>query len=84
MLKRFLIRSIEGYQDTLSPLLRDRGVQCIFEQSCSRYAIVVVQRSSTPVACVLICFRILSCNPVNAVFKRQTLKDNKIIYGEGI
>jgi putative membrane protein insertion efficiency factor len=81
MLNKFLIRSIERYQKTLSPKLYDRGVRCIFEQSCSNYAIVVLEQRSTATACILIVYRILGCNPINAFLKRRALKNNKIIYG---
>jgi putative membrane protein insertion efficiency factor len=81
MLNKFLIRSIERYQRTLSPKLYDRGIRCIFEQSCSNYAIAVLEQRSTATACILIVYRILRCNPINAFLKRRALKDNKIIYG---
>ena len=81
MLKIILIRSIRRYQETLSPKLYERGVRCIFEQSCSNYAIAVLEHRSTLTACVLIVYRILRCNPINASLKRRALKDNKIIYG---
>ena len=84
MLNKFLIRSIERYQKTLSPKLYDRGVRCIFEQSCSNYAIAVLEQRSTATACILIAYRILRCNPINGFLKRRELKDNKLIYGQGI
>ena len=84
MLKIFLIRAIRRYQETLSPKLYERGVRCIFEQSCSNYAIAVLEHRSTLTACVLIVYRILRCNPINGFLKRRELKDNKIIYGQGI
>ena len=52
MLNKFLIRSIERYQRTLSPKLYDRGVRCIFEQSCSNYAIAVLEQRNTATACI--------------------------------
>ena len=79
MLKIFLIRSIRRYQETLSPKLYERGVRCIFEQSCSNYAIAVLEHRSTLTACVLIVYRILRCNPINGFLKQRALKDNKII-----
>ena len=81
MLKLFLIRSIRRYQETLSPKLYDRGVRCIFERSCSNYAIAALEHRGTLTACVLIVYRILRCNPINAFLKRRALKDNKVIYG---
>ena len=80
MLKIFLIRSIRRYQEKLSPKLYDRGVRCIFEPSCSNYAITVLEQRNTAIACTLIVYRILRCNPINALLKRRKLKDNKIIY----
>jgi putative membrane protein insertion efficiency factor len=84
MIKRFLINSIQRYQETLSPRLYDRGVRCIYAQSCSHYAIAILERRNSLVACMLITFRILSCNPINAYLKRRELKANEIMYGEGI
>ena len=84
MLKQFLICSIERYQETLSPKLYERGVRCIFEQSCSHYAIAILKQRNTATAVILIVYRILRCNPINGFLKRRALKDNKIIYGQGI
>ena len=81
MIKNYLIRVIKRYQETLSPKLYDRRVRCIFEQSCSHYAVATLERWNTPTACVLIVYRILRCNPLNAFLKQRAAKENKIIYG---
>ena len=79
MLKTFLIRSIRRYQETLSPKLYERGVRCIFEQSCSNYAIAVLEHRSTLTACVLIVYRILRCNPINGFIIAANQKPRKAI-----
>lgn len=72
-MKNKLINLIKRYQKELSPKLEARGVKCIFERSCSKHAVDVLERHNVLVALVLITYRLLSCNPINARFKSKNL-----------
>lgn len=61
LLARAGIGIIRVYQVTLSPLLPP---MCRFYPSCSRYAVQALQLKPLHVALVLICWRLLRCNPL--------------------
>lgn len=52
---------VRAYQFTLSPLMPNC---CRFEPSCSNYALLALQKFSTPRALLLIAGRLLRCNPL--------------------
>ena len=70
-MKKYAIHLIHRYQVEISPELKARGVRCIFETSCSHYAVEVLERHNFLTAIVLIVYRLLSCNPINAKLKSK-------------
>ncbi|MDO5696256.1 MAG: membrane protein insertion efficiency factor YidD [Eubacteriales bacterium] len=62
-MKKLLIKMIKGYRKYLSPLKR-RG-SCIFEPTCSQYAMEALERHGTVKGMILTIWRILRCNPFN-------------------
>ncbi len=77
MLNYFFINLLRKYQRVLSPKLRQRGIKCLFEPSCSQYAIDCLQKFDIIKAGSLIVYRLLSCNPINA----RRINKHKIIHG---
>ncbi len=62
----FFIGLIRKYQKDISPQLQKMGVRCLFEQSCSHYAIHCLENHNFITASFRIGYRLLSCNPINA------------------
>ena len=83
-MKNLMIKAIKKYQVTLSPKLHERGVRCLFDPSCSQYAINVLETHNVIIGLALIVYRLLSCNPINASMKRNKLKNNNQLYGKRI
>jgi len=75
-MNQFLIKGIKKYQATLSVKLHDRGVMCLFEPSCSHYAIKALENHNIFIAVPMIAYRLLSCNPINARLKSKGLTSN--------
>ena len=73
MRNKTLVNLVKKYQHEISPKLEERGVKCIHEKSCSKYAVDVLEKHNVLTAMVLIIFRLLSCNPINAHFKKKNL-----------
>jgi len=73
MIKQILLNWLKKYQKDWSPKLQKRGVKCIYDLSCSHYAVKVIKEKTTPKALIMIVWRIASCNPINA---RLKLKKN--------
>ena len=55
--------------DAVRPLLGPRHV-CIYPTSCTLYAKVTMQKKPLIFAIPLIILRVLSCNPITAVYLR--------------
>lgn len=60
-LKKLMIKSLNWYRDTLSPLMPPN---CRFLPSCSKYAIQAVEELGPTKGGVLIAWRLLRCNPI--------------------
>ena len=74
-MKKTLIKIIKKYQHEISPFFVKHGYKCLFNPSCSQYSIECLEKYNLFKAILLICYRLLSCNPVNAFIKhRNTLK----------
>ena len=72
------IKLLLRYQDKLSPHLAERGVHCIYEQTCSQYAIEAYKSKGFLLASALVVMRLLSCNPINAFWKERTEHGERI------
>lgn len=62
MVKKLLVSLIRGYKKYVSPLLPP---SCIFEPTCSQYALEAIQRYGSLRGTWLSFRRILRCNPFN-------------------
>jgi len=62
---------IKKYQAVVSPILRQKGYHCLFEPTCSQYALICLRKYRLLKALPLIAHRLLSCNPVNAYLKHE-------------
>ncbi|HBS48521.1 TPA: membrane protein insertion efficiency factor YidD [Candidatus Dependentiae bacterium] len=54
--------------DSIRPLLGNVGMVCIYPVSCSDYAKFMLQNKSLLISIPLITLRVLSCNPITAIF----------------
>ena len=81
-----LISLIKRYQENISPKLQERGVRCLFKQSCSHYAVDKLKNNNIFLAIIFIFYRLLSCNPINAYFKQKDLANKiaSLTYGKRI
>ena len=70
-MKQLFIQLIKKYQRSWSPYLAERGVRCLYEPSCSQYALESFNSHSTFVALGMTVARLLSCNPINAYLKTK-------------
>lgn len=70
-MKAYLINLIKKYQENWSPELQEQGIKCLFKPSCSNYALIVLNKYRLPKALILITYRLLSCNPINAYLKSK-------------
>lgn len=55
-----LVRGVRLYQDTISPLFKSH---CIYEPTCSEYALEALERHGVRMGCWLALKRILRCHP---------------------
>lgn len=69
MLKKILFSTFSIVIDSLRPLFGPPGC-CIYQISCRDYAKLVLQEKSVFIAIPLIILRVLSCNPITALFFR--------------
>lgn|GEM_PF-6786675 len=60
-------RMFVAFYSVSRSLLGARGV-CIYHVTCSEYAKITFKNKSFPVAIVLVTLRVLSCNPLTALF----------------
>ncbi len=65
-MKKLLIKLIKEYQNKISPFIQKRGYKCLFKPSCSQYAIECLEKNNLLKATLLILYRLLCCNPINA------------------
>lgn len=75
-MKNLAIHLIKKYQIKISPKLQERGMRCLFNPSCSNYALICLEKYNVIIAIILITSRLLSCNPINAYLKERKLKTN--------
>ena len=73
-MKTFLIYLIGKYQKYISPHLQRCGVCCIYDTSCSNYAVESLNVHPLPKAIFLSACRFASCNPVTAYFGQRKYK----------
>lgn len=62
MIKKFLIIPLKFYKKFLSPVIKSN---CIFEPTCSSYAIEAIKKRNIFIAFFLIIWRLLRCNSLN-------------------
>ena len=65
-MKRVLLALVKSYQKLISPLL---GVVCLYQPTCSQYAVEKLEEEPTWKALPQITLRLLSCNPINGYIK---------------
>lgn len=80
-MKIILEMLIKKYQNTVSFVLKRHGYRCLYEPTCSQYALDTLEKISLLKALPLIILRLLSCNPVNAYIKSN---QKEVVYGKGI
>jgi len=73
-MQNLAIKAIRHYQSHWSPKLAERGVQCIYETTCSQYALSKFQKHNIFLASILTITRLLCCNPINAALKSRSIK----------
>ena len=62
MIKKILILPLKFYRRYISSILRSN---CIFQPTCSAYAIEAIKKRNVFIAFFLIVWRILRCNSLN-------------------
>ena len=62
MIKKLLILLVKFYKKFLSPVIK---TNCIFEPTCSSYAIEAIKKRNIFIAFFLIIWRLLRCNSIN-------------------
>ena len=72
---------INKYQAVISPILKRKGYQCLFKPTCSQYSLTCLKKHHLLKALLLIIYRLLSCNPINAYLKHNR---KELIYGKAI
>lgn len=72
-MQKIAIKAIKYYQSHWSPKLAERGVHCIYETTCSQYALSKFQKHNIFLASILTVARLLSCNPINATLKSRRI-----------
>jgi putative membrane protein insertion efficiency factor len=70
--KEFFITGIRNYQKNISPKLK---TQCIFEPSCSNYAIGVIQKYGTIKGLIKTFVRLIKCSPLTKRLSFGQIKD---------
>ena len=70
-MQKLAIKAIKYYKSHWSPKLAERGVHCIYETTCSQYALSKFQKHNIFLASILTITRLLSCNPINAALKSR-------------
>lgn len=58
-----LLRGIDIYRVTASPVMKRAGVRCRFEPSCSLYAERVVERHGALIGGIQAAYRVARCGP---------------------
>ena len=62
-MKKGLIYLIKGYQKLISPLLKQRGVECKYYPSCSEYMKQAIEKYGSIKGIYLGVKRLLRCHP---------------------
>ncbi len=73
-MKNILIFLIGKYQKYISPHLQRGGLHCIYSNSCSNYAVELLNNHSLPKAFLLSAYRVASCNPVTSYLGQRKHK----------
>ena len=81
-MEKLVIKLIKKYQDRISPFITERGVHCLFNPTCSKYALNSIEKHNIFIALILISYRLLSCNPINAYIKYR--QKEVIPYGKRV
>ena len=66
-----LLLLLGWYKQKLSPKLAERGIACIYEQTCSDYAKEQFENKPISMAFAKTTWRLLSCNPINQYIKQR-------------
>ncbi|MCK4651428.1 membrane protein insertion efficiency factor YidD [Candidatus Babeliales bacterium] len=67
MIKKIIINIINSIIDSIRPLLGPSGC-CIYTISCRQYTKIILQQKPFYLSIPLIIIRIISCNPITAIF----------------
>ena len=70
--KEFLMAGIEKYQKDISPKL---NVRCLFEPSCSNYAIGVIQKYGVIKGLIKAFARVIKCSPLTKRLPSRQIVD---------
>lgn len=66
-IKNFIVKFITAFVDSIRPFLGPKG-SCIYKTTCRQYAKETLKKNNIFIAIPMICLRILSCNPITAIF----------------
>ena len=69
-----LVSILDWYKRRLSPMIAERGIHCIYEQTCSDYAKQQFEQKPISIALAKSAWRLLSCNPINEHIKNKEVK----------
>ena len=69
-LKKFIIKLISLLIDSIRPFLGPMGNCCIYPITCSQYAKQTLKQKPFYISIPLIILRVISCNPLTALFFR--------------
>jgi len=64
--KKYLLELLQKYQKNISPYFKKNGYHCVFQQTCSQYAVETLKKNNIVTAIIFITIRLFSCNPINA------------------
>ena len=62
-MEKIPIKIIKFYRKSIAPWLKDRGVYCKYEPTCSEYTKQAIEKYGTVKGTLLGIKRILKCNP---------------------
>ena len=66
-----IMKLIRKYQAKVSPFLEKQGYKCLFEPTCSQYALGCFEKYGLFKATIFSICRVISCNPINAFIKQK-------------
>ena len=78
LIKTLSLKLLKKYQANISPFFEKNGYHCLYNITCSQYAVHCFTNYNEFKAIFLVIIRLLSCNPVNAYLHSRR---KEIIYG---